>query len=292
MTMMMMIMMMTKMKMITMMMMMMGKMILTKYAGNNFLGKKPFGGICLDGWWCLSSCWCLGGLSIVGVSVVSQLCFASWWHFGGVSVSLDGVRWCFGSCSCYHGVSVVSWRCSRGVVVVSKKLYFLGQFCTQVPLHTDARRKNYTYTLLHAETPNTNWPQDIAFWLQFWTMGTRFIWERFFRHKFSRNKLQFHFDLSWSTRVSCGDRSQRTGRIAISPQFVHDQHVFRARKVHCAPAQSHFDHSFCWSMRVSCGKGAPTELQSYIYFSVWRFTRVSRERDAFCKDRFALRCCL
>jgi hypothetical protein len=46
MTMMMMIMMMTKMKMITMMMMM-GKMILTKYAGNNFLGKKTL-------WWYLS----------------------------------------------------------------------------------------------------------------------------------------------------------------------------------------------------------------------------------------------
>ena len=289
---MMMIMMMTKMKMITMMMMMMGKMILTKYAGNNFLGKKTL-------WWYLSwrlmvsvlllvsrwslNCWCLGGLSIVfRVLVALWRCVRKSWRCSVMFWVMLMLSWCF------CGVLAVFPWCCGGI----EKIVFFGPI-----LHTGAftyrcTQKNYTYTLLHAETPNTNWPQDIAFWLQFWTMGTRFIWERFFRHKFSRNKLQFHFDLSWSTRVSCGDRSQRTGRIAISPQFVHDQHVFRARKVHCAPAQSHFDHSFCWSMRVSCGKGAPTELQSYIYFSVWRFTRVSRQRDAFCKDRFALRCCL
>ena len=113
-------------------MMVMGNMILWKSTlAATFLGKQkpfagPFGnwlcvypdGVSREGWWCLSSCWCLGGLLIV-----FRWSLASWWHFGGVSVSLDGVRWCFGSCSWLRGVSVLFW-CSGGVLVVLKKGFF------------------------------------------------------------------------------------------------------------------------------------------------------------------------
>ena len=54
------------------------QMMMTKYAGSNFL-EKPFAGP-FGNWWCLC-CWCLGGLSIV-----FRWSLVSWWHFGGVSV--------------------------------------------------------------------------------------------------------------------------------------------------------------------------------------------------------------
>ena len=52
-----------------------GKMIMTKYVGNNFLGKKPLQVLSGIG------CWCLGGLSIL-----FRWSLVSWWHFGGVSI--------------------------------------------------------------------------------------------------------------------------------------------------------------------------------------------------------------
>ena len=123
------------------------EMILANFAGSNFLGKtlcRPFRELVV------SVLTVDGVCPLAAVSVVSQLCFASWWRFGGVSVSLEGVRWCFGSRSCFHGVSVVSWQWSGGVVVVSKKLYFFWPI-----LHTGAftyrcTQKKYTY--IHAFT--------------------------------------------------------------------------------------------------------------------------------------------
>ena len=110
-------------------MMVMGNMILwqSMLAATFWENKSPsralsgIGCVCPDGWWCLSSCWCLGGLSIV-----FRWSLASWWHFGGVPISVDGVQWCFESGSCFRGVSVVFWRCSGGVLVVLKKRYFCG----------------------------------------------------------------------------------------------------------------------------------------------------------------------
>ena len=125
-------------------MMVMGKMILwqSRPAATFWENKSPSralsgikcvcpDGVSADGWWCLS-CWCLGGLSIVfRWSLASRIVFrwslASRWHFGGVSVSLDGVRWCLEPCSCFvvflwcfGGVPVVFWWYWRNGIFLSK----------------------------------------------------------------------------------------------------------------------------------------------------------------------------
>ena len=262
------------------------EMILANFAGSNFLGKtlcRPFRELVV------SVLTVDGVCPLAAVSVVSQLCFASWWRFGGVSVSLEGVRWCFGSRSCFHGVSVVSWQWSGGVVAVSKK--FFGRFCTRAPLHTDARRKKYTYihaftrrnsqhklatkhriltSVLddgHAFHPGTVLStqvqqKQIAISLQSFVINKRFVRGPFTAHRPNCNFTPVFF--SRSTRVSCEKSSLRTGRIAFWPQFL---------LIHA-----------CF-VREGCAYWI-----AILYFSVWRLTGVSRERDVFRQDRLALRC--
>ena len=73
----------------------MGKIIMTKYVGNNCLGKTP--------------CRSFRELG-AGVLVVCQFCFGGRWCLGG---TLGFVH--------VLGVSVVSWQCSGGVLVVLKE---------------------------------------------------------------------------------------------------------------------------------------------------------------------------
>jgi hypothetical protein len=94
------------------------QMMMTKYAGSNFL-EKPFAGP-FGNWWCLC-CWCLGGLSIVfRWSLVS--CVAFWWC----------VRGCLVVCSvmCFAHILVVFLWCLGAVTVVFlgvlKEWHFLG----------------------------------------------------------------------------------------------------------------------------------------------------------------------